>query len=673
MSISVRTIKGIGEKTEKLLKRLQIETVEELVHHYPRCYVTYPEPVSVSEVKTGVRCSILAQIASPVHLKAAGKLKLCTCLAADESGQIFLRWFNMPYLRNTLKQEQRYVFTGTPVYKNGRVMLEQPEYFSEQKYREMMETFQPVYPLTSGLSNKTLRKAQAAAFDMYCAEEFLPENVRKYYELEEEADALREIHFPSGAKALAEARKRIIFDEFFRFFSALALLQEKEHKTLNHYVIRMGPEITEFIRSLPYALTGAQKETLRDIRGDMAGTSAMNRLVQGDVGSGKTIVAVIALYAVVLNGYQGVLMAPTEVLALQHYESFRKLLEPRGVRIGLLMGSQKAAEKRESKRLCESGEVDIVIGTHAVIQEDVRFQNLALAVTDEQHRFGVKQRDALMHKGMEPHVLVMSATPIPRTLAMILYRDLDISVMNELPASRLPIKNCVVGQKARPAAWEFIRKQTALGRQAYVICPMIEESETLDVENVTAYAGMLAQAMPPSVSVEALNGKMSPAEKNEIMDRFSRGDIQVLVSTTVVEVGIDVPNATVMLIENAERFGLAQLHQLRGRVGRGREQSYCIFISGSEQKEALERLSVVGRSNDGFHIANEDLKLRGPGEFFGTRQSGTMNFALGDIYENADILKSAAEAVDFLKESGYNFRKIHQYGLEEHLNYARNL
>ena len=673
MGVSVRNIKGIGEKTEKLLKRLQIETVEDLTHHYPRCYMAYPEPVSVSEVKTGVRCSIYCEIASPVHLKAAGRLKICSCLAADESGQIFLRWFNMPYLKTTLKQGQRYVFTGTPVFKNGRIMIEHPEYCSRQKYQEMMETFQPVYPLTAGLSNKTLQKAQAAAFEIYRAEEFLPDNVRNYYDLMSEDAALREIHFPSGMEPLKEARRRIIFDEFFRFFSAWELLREKEHKTLNHYVITMGGEVREFIDSLPYELTGAQKETLSEIRGDLAGTGAMNRLIQGDVGSGKTIVAMIALYAVVLNGYQGALMAPTEVLALQHYESFRHMLEGRGVRIGLLTGSQKASEKRQVKKLCESGELDIVIGTHAIIQEDVNFQNLALTVTDEQHRFGVKQRDALMHKGMEPHVLVMSATPIPRTLAMILYRDLDISVMRELPSSRLPIKNCVVKQNARPAAWEFIRKQAALGRQAYVICPMIEESETLDVENVTSYAGMLAQALPPSVRVEALNGKMTPAEKNAVMESFSRGEIQVLVSTTVVEVGIDVPNATVMLIENAERFGLSQLHQLRGRVGRGKEQSYCIFISGSEQQEALERLSVVGKSNDGFYIANEDLKLRGPGEFFGTRQSGTMNFALGDIYENADVLKTASEAVDFLRESGYNFRKIHQYSLEESLNYARNL
>ena len=673
MAVSVRNIKGIGEKTEKLLKRLSIETVEDLAHHYPRCYVTYPEPICVSEIKMGQRCSLFCEITSPVHLKTAGKKKLCTCLAADESGQIFLRWFNMPYLRNALKEGQRYVFTGTPVFKNGRMMLEQPEYYSEKAYRERMETFQPVYPLTAGLSNRTMQKAQAAAFDYYRPVEFLPDNVRKYYGLEEEEKALREIHFPSSGKKLTEARKRIIFDEFFRFFAALELVGEKEHKTLNHYIITPDEEVRRFIKNLPYELTGAQKMTLQDIRSDLAGTGAMNRLIQGDVGSGKTIVAMIALYAAVRNGYQGVLMAPTEVLAAQHFDTFEKMLGTRGVRVGLLTGSMKASEKRKMKELCENGEIDIVIGTHALIQDDVCFCHLALVVTDEQHRFGVKQRDALMHKGKEPHVLVMSATPIPRTLAMILYRDLDISVMNELPASRLPIKNCVVNQHYRPTAWRFIEKQAAQGRQAYVICPMIEESETMDLENVTAYAQMLAQALPPSVRVEALNGKMSPAEKNAVMERFARGEIQVLVSTTVVEVGIDVPNATVMLIENAERFGLAQLHQLRGRVGRGKEQSYCIFLSGSEQKEAMERLSVVGQSNDGFYIANEDLKLRGPGEFFGVKQSGTMNFALGDIYANADILKSAAEAVDFLKTEGYNFRQAHPYALETDLNYARNI
>lgn len=673
MDVSVRSIKGIGEKTEKLLRKLNIETVEDLVHHYPRCYTTYPEPMDVGEVKSGQRCSIECEIVSPIHLKSTRRLKICTCLVADVTGQIFLRWFNMPYLRNSLKQGDHFVFTGTPVFKDGRMMLEQPEFCTREKYEKMMETFQPIYPLTAGLSNKTIQKAQAAVFEQYAAEEFLPETVRNYYDLEEENLALHEIHFPTGTEKLCQAKKRIIFDEFFRFFSALELVKEQEHQALNHYVIRLDEEVHQFIKNLPYALTGAQKKTLQDIRNDFGGTMAMNRLIQGDVGSGKTIVALIAMFAAVREGYQAALMAPTEVLAIQHFENFQKMLQPYGVRIGLLIGSLKASEKRKVKDFCEAGALDIIIGTHAVIQQDVNFKNLALVVTDEQHRFGVKQRDALMKKGEEPHVLVMSATPIPRTLGIILYRDLDVSIMDELPSSRLPIKNCVVKQNYRAAAWEFIKKEVAMGHQAYIICPMIEESETMDMENVNEYVKMFSQAMPPSIRAASLHGKMTAAEKNEIMEHFAQNEIQVLVSTTVVEVGIDVSNATVMLIENAERFGLAQLHQLRGRVGRGNAQSYCIFISGSDQEEALERLSVVGTSNDGFHIANEDLKLRGPGEFFGTKQSGTMNFALGDIYTNADILKSAAQAVEYLKTTDYNFRKIHQYSLEDDLNFAKNL
>lgn len=670
---SVREIKGIGEKTQKLLKKLHIESIEDLVHHYPRCYTTYPEPTDVADIRTGQRCSISCEIVSPIHLRAVRRLKLCSCLAADQTGQIFLRWFNMPYLSNTLKQGGHYIFTGIPVFKDGRIMLEQPEINSGEKYLRLTKTFQPVYPLTAGLSNKTLRKAMASAFEMYYAQEFLPENLKAYYDLEEENKALMEIHFPSGERALTQAKRRVVFDEFFRFFSALELVKEREHQALNHYVIPVDESVRPFLKRLPYELTKAQKQTLKDIRNDLSGTMAMNRLVQGDVGSGKTIVAMTAMLATVKAGYQAAMMAPTEVLALQHYDTFSEMLKEEGVTVGLLTGSQKASEKRKLRKRLETGEIDIMIGTHALIQESVSFRKLALVVTDEQHRFGVKQRDALSKKGMEPHVLVMSATPIPRTLAIILYRDLDVSVMDELPASRLPIKNCVVGRNARKTAWEFIRKEVEKGRQAYVICPMIEESEAMDVENVTQYSSMLAQNMPPSVCVESLNGRMSPEQKNDIMERFGRGEIQILVSTTVVEVGIDVPNATVMLVENAERFGLAQLHQLRGRVGRGQSQAYCIFISGSDQEETMERLSVVGKSNDGFYIAGEDLKMRGPGEFFGTKQSGTMNFALGDIYSNADILKAASEAVDHLKETGYNFRELPQYSLDEDLNFAKNL
>ena len=419
---------------------------------------------------------------------------------------------------------------------------------------------------------------------------------------------------------------------FFRFFSALELVKDREEQALNHYIIPMEEPVKRFVENLPYPLTGAQKKVLNEIRQDFSDTMAMNRLLQGDVGSGKTIVAMTAMYAAVLAGYQAALMAPTEVLAEQHYQNFVKLLSPLGITVALLTGSTKAKEKREIKAACASGEIQILIGTHAVIQDDVAFDNLAFIVTDEQHRFGVKQRDAFMKKGKDPHVLVMSATPIPRTLGIILYRDLDVSIMNEMPASRLPIKNSVVGTSYRPAAWEFIRKQVALGHQAYVICPLVEASEETQGENVIDYSKTLMEELPSGIQVGVLHGKMKSSKKNEIMQEFAENKIQVLVSTTVVEVGVNVPNATVMLIENADRFGLAQLHQLRGRVGRGDAQSYCIMINAIFGQNGKKNVwKILNKSNrSAFLLRVEDLKLRGPGDFFGIRQSGDLVFALAD-------------------------------------------
>ncbi len=673
MAEKVRSIRGIGEKTENQLKRLNIETTDDLIRHYPRCYLTYGEPVKMADIRTGVRCSVCGELTSPVHMKAFGKRKLCTCLVADQTGHLFLRWFNMPWLRSSLSCGDRYIFVGTPVYKDGRVMMEQPEYIPLSRYGEYTRTFQPVYALTAGLSNKTLQKAIKTVFDDYPVPEYLPENMRLYYELEEEGKALHEIHFPSSRDALEAARKRIIFDEFFRFFAALEMVKDRSDHALNRHVILWNDKVKAFLEHLPYQLTEGQKQALEDIRSDLGGTMTMNRLIQGDVGSGKTLVAMTAMYAAVTNGYQCVFMAPTEILAQQHYENFRNTFEPLGVKVGLLTGSMNAAARREARQMCASGEYRMIIGTHALIQEGVSFPDLALAVTDEQHRFGVRQRDALMQKGNDPHVLVMSATPIPRTLAIILYRDLDVSLMRDMPADRLPIKNAVIGEKSRQTAWTFIQKEISQGHQAYIICPLIEESEGLDAENVMEYTARVTQAFPPGMRIEALHGRMSADEKAEIMERFAGGEIDLLVSTTVIEVGIDVPKATVILIEDAQRFGLAQLHQLRGRVGRGKDQSYCIFLSGSDQKEAMERLSVIGRSNDGFAIADEDLKLRGPGDFFGTKQSGTMRFALGDIYENSDILKMASEAVSQLRSEGCDFGKLLPGMLENDLNYARNI
>lgn len=403
------------------------------------------------------------------------------------------------------------------------------------------------------------------------------------------------------------------------------------------------PEAEMLVAELPFSLTKAQQKVYEEILRDMGDGYVMNRLVQGDVGSGKTIVAVLALYQAVLNGGQGAFMVPTEVLASQHYKSLCRLLSKKGVRIGILIGSLTAKEKREGREKITAGEWDIVVGTHAIIQDNVEFADLALVITDEQHRFGVRQRESLFQKGQEPHMLAMSATPIPRTLALILYGDMDLSVIDERPADRLPIKNCVVNTDYRPNAYRFMSEQIREGHQVYIICPMVEASEESDLENVTIYTEELKGIFPSSVRIEGLHGKMKPAQKDEIMERFADGETDILVSTTVIEVGIDVPNSTVMMIENAERFGLAQLHQLRGRVGRGSAQSYCILMTGQESKEARERLSVLAGSNDGFYIAQEDLKIRGQGDLFGIRQSGDQLFALADIFDDAEILRQAGE------------------------------
>ena len=435
-----------------------------------------------------------------------------------------------------------------------------------------------------------------------------------------------------------------MFDEFFSFFTMMNRLKKERNKEKSVFEISDMYIIEEIKAVLSYTLTEGQDAAVSDIINDMESGYVMNRLIQGDVGSGKTIVAVIALALVVKNGYQGAIMVPTEVLAKQHYQSFCEVLGEFGIRIGMLIGSMTAAQKKKEYKKIEDGEIDIVVGTHALIQEKVSFKDLALVVTDEQHRFGVRQREALSSKGREPHMLVMSATPIPRTLAIILYGDLDVSVINVMPKGRLPIKNCVVGTNYRPQAYRFMEKEIAAGHQVYIICPMVEESENMEAENVTDYTNMLETTLAPSIRIKALHGKMKASLKNEIMEQFAAHEIDILVSTTVIEVGINVPNATVMMIENAERFGLAQLHQLRGRVGRGDSQSYCIFMAGNPSKDTMKRLRVLEDSNDGFFVAKQDLKLRGPGDFFGIRQSGELDFALADIYQDADIMKMANEA-----------------------------
>ena len=648
MGQSLRTLKGVGEKTEKLFWKVGIYDTDDLLHYYPRNYDEYETPVDIAELKEGTVQAVSAAVCSGVYVNSVRGRQIISVNIADQSGKFPAVWFNLPYLKKTLRKGSWFVFRGRIVRKQGKLEMEHPEIFTPSAYEEILHHLQPVYGLTAGLSNKTVVKMITQLLESVPMQsEYLPEEFRERYELADINYALRTIHFPPNKEELLVSRKRLVFDEFFLFILSVRKMKEKTEETPNCFPVKETWLTEEIIERLPYSLTGAQLNAWHEIERDLAGRRMMSRLVQGDVGSGKTILAFLAMCLVADNGYQAALMAPTEVLARQHYEGFQKLMEEQNLSFPtvLLTGSDTAREKRLAYAKIASGEALIIIGTHALIQKKVEYANLALVITDEQHRFGVKQREALTTRGNPPNVLVMSATPIPRTLAIILYGDLDISVIDELPARRLPIKNCVVNTSYRPKAYSFIERQVREGRQAYVICPMVEESEGMEAENVLDYTEKLRENLSSDIRIEYLHGKMKAKEKNVVMEAFAQGAIQVLVSTTVVEVGVNVPNATVMMVENAERFGLAQLHQLRGRVGRGEYQSYCIFMQGN-QEQVSKRLEILNKSNDGFYIAGEDLKLRGPGDLFGIRQSGDMEFKIGDIYNDSAILTKASEAAD---------------------------
>ena len=667
---SIETLKGIGEKTAKLFEKVGIRTIDDLLHYYPRGYDTYGEPKAIGELsedETGTVEGFLKSGATGVHVNG---LSIVQATISDMTGKLRLVWYHMPYLKNTLRPDSHFIFRGRVIRKKNGLTMEQPQMFKPEAYEELLSSMRPVYAQTKGLGNKMITSAveQALAFRTL-ERDYLPAGLRIANELAEYNFAIEHIHFPSNEEELKFARKRLVYDEFFFFLLAVRHLKEKRQNVQSPFHMEKQDECRKLLADLPYRLTNAQLRTLEEVLKDLKSGSVMNRLIQGDVGSGKTIIAVLALLAACENGYQGALMVPTEVLARQHFESVTELFEKHGVdkKVILLTGSMTSKEKRIVYEKVASHEADIIIGTHALIQEKIVYDNLALVITDEQHRFGVAQREMFGNKGQMPHVLVMSATPIPRTLAIILYGDLDISVIDELPANRLPIKNCVVDKSYRPRAYRFIENEVKNGRQAYVICPMVEESEMIDAENVLDYTKILRQNLP-GIRVEYLHGKMKGKEKNKIMEEFAAGEIQVLVSTTVIEVGVNVPNATVMMIENAERFGLAQLHQLRGRVGRGDKQSYCIMVNASGNKEKNRRLDVLNKSNDGFYIASEDLKLRGPGDIFGIRQSGDLEFQLADIYTDAVTLKKVSEDVNRLLEQDENLEQEENQELKKRLD-----
>lgn len=677
--MNIRELKGIGEKSEQLFHKLNVYNTDDLLKFYPRTYDVYEEPVMVSQMTEEKVYTLRAVVVSPCELNVRSRYKILTVTLADEEGKrIRATWFNMPFLKNQLKQGYRYIFRGKAAFRGSLVFMEQPILYTMDEYEQKLNSMQPIYSLTAGLTNNLVIKAIKQCLLQAGREfEYLPDRILQDNELMPYNEAVAKIHFPKDMNELFKARKRIVFDEFLLF--SLGIRNRKNANLIaeNDIIIPKSTKSARILANLEYNLTNAQKKVCEEIANDMTSHHVMNRLVQGDVGSGKTIIALLAMTDAASAGYQSALMAPTEVLAKQHYESFCEIIQKNNLDINcvLLTGSMTAAAKRKVHEAVSDGSADFVIGTHAVITDNVVFNRLGIVITDEQHRFGVSQREKLHKKGENPHILVMSATPIPRSLAIILYGDLDISIIDEKPSNRLPIKNCVVDTSYREKAYKFIQDELNRGHQAYIICAMAQENEEndgMELENVVQYAEKLKSRYDASIRIEYLHGKMKPAEKNRIMEEFEKGDIKILVSTTVVEVGINVPNATVIMVENSERFGLSGLHQLRGRVGRGKDQSYCIFVSDTKNPLTKERLKILKDSNDGFYVAEQDLKLRGPGDMLGTRQSGDFNFALADIYADAATLKLASTAATKLLEEDPDLEKEEHIMLRDRLKTYMN-
>ncbi|MCR5302753.1 MAG: ATP-dependent DNA helicase RecG [Lachnospiraceae bacterium] len=632
---SLTAIKGIGEKNAVLYSKIGIDTVEDCVFYFPRDYVKYERLCGPDELTTDRLLAFEAVVVKRPLVRRVKRLSITTVMLSASSTAVSATWFNMPYLSKSLKSGSSYVFYGRLETEGDHFHIRQPRIFTKEQYEQACARINPVYHLTKGLTNNAVSKTVKRSF------EYLGDSVRH---------ELYDMHFPKDEETLLHARNSLVYEEFLHFILRLRLLRSEGEVALNDFNIIEVAQCNRIIEKLPFRLTGAQLRVWDEVKEDLCSDRSMRRLIQGDVGSGKTIIATLAAVMCAMNSYQCAIMAPTEILADQHYQSVTNILKESGIdlKVALLTGSMSETSKKNVREMARSGEVSILIGTHALFQEKVIYKNLALVITDEQHRFGVGQRSALTSKNASDncHVLVMSATPIPRSLALILYGDLDISVIDELPAHKKPIKNAVVNESYRATAYRFIEKEVKAGHQVYVICPLIEESAGMDARNVTDMYSELRSVFEDSVKIGMLHGRMKAADKQKVMDDFSNNYINILISTTVVEVGVNVPNATVMMIENADRFGLAALHQLRGRIGRGQNQSYCIFMSASDNEKTMKRLEILKENNDGFKIADEDLKLRGPGDVFGFAQSGEMDFLLADIYSDAELLKKAAADAD---------------------------
>ncbi|HIV03041.1 MAG TPA: ATP-dependent DNA helicase RecG, partial [Candidatus Aphodoplasma excrementigallinarum] len=660
---NITALKGIGAAKAKLFEKVGVVTVQDLLYYFPRGYEDRTKTVPIYEAYDSQTVCIKATVFSAVRQRRISKtLSLYSVELADESGQMQATWFNNKYIKNSIHKGETYIFYGKVRRIGPRKTMENPIFERLDKPQVVTGKIVPLYPLTEGLTQKIVQTAMTQALDAAAElSDPLPRSLLARYSLVPLRQAVENIHFPSDFEAFEQARRRLVFEELLTLSLSLAKIKQGKTAQRRETVLNTSC-IEEFTSSLPYRLTRAQQTVLGEICTDLSSHTPMNRLVQGDVGSGKTVVAAAAMYVAAKNGCQAALMAPTEILARQHYENFVRMMNGRA-RVCLLIGSMRQKEKEAVYEEIESGSADIIIGTHAMIQERVVYKNLALVVTDEQHRFGVIHRDAIAQKGDNPHVMVMSATPIPRTLALILYGDLDISIIDELPPGRKPVATYAVGESMRKRIYAFLKKHIDNGRQAYIVCPLIEETENADLKNVAAYAKTLAEKVFPTYRIALLHSRLPVVEKEALMTQFKKGNIDILVSTTVIEVGVDVANANIMVIENAERFGLSQLHQLRGRVGRGSEQSYCILFNQSDGELAKKRMQILCESNDGFVISEEDLKLRGPGDFFGTKQHGLPTLRIANLFSDMDILKEAQQAASLLQSGALNVSAEEQAAL----------
>ncbi len=656
-------LNGVGDKKAALYKKLGIETVEQLTEFYPRDYVDFTRTTPIREAVPGDTCVIRARVQTKSYpANYASRVQVYRALLTDGIGEITAVFFNVKYTFDTLAVGREYLFYGRINFDYGMLQIMSPQFIAPNAGGLL-----PKYRLTAGLSNNMVSTDMKKALELVRRTENLPGSILEQYTLMGADDAMRKIHFPATRMEYEEARRRLIFEELLTLKLGLSALKNRGRRLSG--AVMTDVDMDRFYRSLPFEPTNAQLRAVSDCIADMKQLYPMNRLVQGDVGSGKTLVAAAAAYFAFANGFQSLVMAPTEVLAQQHYETFRGFLEPMGVTVGLLSGSMTTAEKKSVRESAKKGGINVLVGTHALIQRSLCVGKLGLIVVDEQHRFGVAQRSSLAEKGVDPHIMAMSATPIPRTLALIVYGDLDVSILNEMPKGRLPVETYAVDGSFRPRLYAFIKKHIAAGRQAFIVCPRVEQSEDdpSDKKSAIEYYNYLTAGEFRGIPTGLLYGKMKPAEKDAVMNDFRDNKLKLLISTTVIEVGVDVPNAVVMLIENAEQFGLSQLHQLRGRVGRGKDQSYCVLMTDNKSEYTRQRMRAMCETTDGYKIADTDLKLRGPGNFFGREQSGALPMKVADLAENAEILPEIEGLADDILKADPGLEKPEHSGLKQNV------